>query len=110
MKIINLGCGTKTSECPEVINIDTSIMLRIKKNPLLNYIAPFILNGSRLDKYNALPKNILVHNLKKGIPFSPESIDVCYHSHLLEHLDKDIAKDFLLQVKTMLVRGVFIVW
>jgi hypothetical protein len=105
MKIINLGCGTKTSDSQEVINIDTSILLRIKNNKFLYYIAPFILNGNRLDKYNALPKNIFVHNLKKGIPFDPESIDVCYHSHMLEHFEKNIAKDFLLKVKTILKKG-----
>ena len=31
MRIINLGCGTKTCQNPDVINIDWSIYLVLKK-------------------------------------------------------------------------------
>ncbi|MDU8884653.1 methyltransferase domain-containing protein [Yeosuana sp. MJ-SS3] len=44
----------------------------------------------------------MVHNLAKGIPFESNSIDVVYHSHLLEHLDQDVAKQFLLEIKRVL--------
>ena len=33
MLILNLGCGTKVSDDPAVVNIDWSIMLRIRRNP-----------------------------------------------------------------------------
>lgn len=102
MKILNLGCGTKVSSSPDVINIDWSIYLRLKKTRLLSTIAPLLLKGERLNRFNALSDNIMVHNLAKGLPFASNSIDAVYHSHFMEHLDKDVAKVFLLEIKRVL--------
>jgi len=82
-----------------------SILLRIKRSALLSKLVPIILNGERLKKFNALPENILVHDLSTGIPFDDNSVDVVYHSHILEHLDRDIARGFLLEVKRVLRPG-----
>lgn len=105
MKILNLGCGTKVSASPEVTNIDWSIYLRIKSNFLLRSVVPLFITGQRLDRFKALQDNIMVYNLSKGLPFAPDSFDVVYHSHFLEHLDKNIAKVFLLEVKRVLRLG-----
>lgn len=105
MRILNLGCGTKVSEHPDVINIDWSIHLRVKKNRMLSLLAPLFFKGERLSRFKTLSPNILVHNLAKGIPFPADSVDAVYHSHLFEHLDKDIAKQFLLEVKRVLKPG-----
>lgn len=86
--ILNLGCGTKTSDVDYVVNIDFSIYLIIKKYKLDKFLS-FFLHKSRVDKLNNLPKNILVHNLKYGIPFKNNTQDVVYHSHILEHIDRD---------------------
>ena len=102
MKILNLGCGSKISLRPEVINIDWSIYLRSKRNRLLRTIVPLLIKGERKYRFNSLPDNIMVHNLAKMLPFDSNSIDVVYHSHLLEHLDKDPAKIFLLEVRRVL--------
>lgn len=40
-------------------------------------------------------KNVICHNLLKGIPFKDNDFDVVYHSHLLEHFSKDDASSFL---------------
>ncbi len=105
MRILNLGCGTKTSHSPDVINIDWSIYLRIKKNPLLRPLVPLVLKGIRRSRFDALPDNIVVHNLAKGIPFPANSVDAVYHSHLFEHLDRDIAIVFLEEIKRVLKPG-----
>ena len=102
MKILNVGCGTKVCSSPDVINIDWSISLRMKRNRVLRVIAPLLLKGDRLTRFNSLSDNIMVHNLAKGLPFASNSADVVYHSHLLEHLDKDMARLFLLEVKRVL--------
>ena len=47
----------------------------------------------------------MVHDLRKGIPFESESVDVVYHSHLLEHLDRDVAERFLIEAKRVLKPG-----
>ena len=105
MTILNLGCGTKVSDSSEVVNIDWSIELRLRRNRLTRALVSRIIRGDRLERFDALPDNIMVCNLAKGIPFPNESIDVVYHSHLLEHLDGTVAEQFLLDVKRVLKPG-----
>jgi len=102
MKILNLGCGTKTSLSPEVINVDWSIHLRLKKSPVPQAAVALLLRGERLERFVSLPDNIVVQDLSKGIPFDSNSVDAVYHSHLLEHLDQSIAKAFLSEVRRVL--------
>ena len=47
----------------------------------------------------------MVHNLAKGIPFGPDSVDVVYHAHMLEHLDREDARSFLIEIKRVLKHG-----
>jgi len=105
MQILNLGCGTKVSSSPGVLNIDWSIYLRLKKSRVLRAMAPLFVRGDRLDRFRRLPDNIMVHNLAQPLPFAADSVDVVYHSHLLEHLDRDTARAFLLEVKRVLRPG-----
>jgi len=105
MKILNLGCGTKTSNMPGVVNIDWGTYLRLKKMRVLRPFVPLFLRGERLEKFKSLANNIMVHDLSTGIPFKSDSIDVVYHSHILEHLDKDVAENFLREVKRVLKPG-----
>lgn len=105
MQILNLGCGTKVSDDPAVVNIDWSIMLRIKRNPLLRAAVPVLLKGERLLQYQALGDNILVHDLSKGIPFANGSVDAVYHSHTLEHLDREITASVFAEIGRVLKVG-----
>lgn len=105
MRILNLGCGTKVSGSPDMVNIDWGIYLRLKRRKILRPIIPFILKGRRLERYHSLPDNIMVHNLAKGIPFDSESVDAVYHSHLLEHLDMEVAMKFMQEIKRVLKPG-----
>lgn len=65
MNYINLGCGNRFLE--EWKNIDF-----FSNSP---YVTP--------------------HNLVEGIPFEDEFADVVYHSHVLEHFNKEDGKRFL---------------
>lgn len=105
MQILNLGCGTKVSKRQEVINIDWSIYLRVKRNPFLRLFVPLLFRGARLQQYLELGDNVMTHNLANGIPFPDASVDVAYHSHVLEHLDPPIAERFLLEIKRVLKPG-----
>jgi predicted SAM-dependent methyltransferase len=40
-------------------------------------------------------KGVVVHDLRRGIPFPSSTYDVVYHSHLLEHFSVSLAKPFL---------------
>ena len=52
-----------------------------------------------------MPDNILVHNLAKGIPFDADSVDAVYHSHLFEHLERGVARQFAREVHRVLKPG-----
>ena len=105
MLILNLGCGTKTSNNPDVINIDWSIYLRVRKSALLRAGVPLFIRGERLERFKSLPDNIVVHNLAKGIPYNDGSVDAVYHSHLLEHLNREYVEGFFLEIKRVLKPG-----
>lgn len=105
MRILNLGCGTKTSASSSVVNIDWSIYLRLKSNSVWRNIAPLFIRGERLRRFKEIPRNVLVYDLAKGIPFESNSVDAVYHSHMLEHLDKGVVDGFLLEAKRVLRAG-----
>ena len=100
--ILNLGCGVKTSNHDDVVNMDWSIYLRIKKNAISNLMSPLFIKGQRLERLRSLPDNIVLHDLRKGIPFEDNSIDLVYHSHFFEHINRSDIGDFLLEVKRVL--------
>ena len=102
MRLLNLGCGTKTSDCPGVVNIDWSLYLRIRQNPVLRLCALPLLSAERREKLSRIPSNVMVFNLARGIPFPAGSVDAVYHSHLLEHLDRDVAPLFIREIKRVL--------
>ena len=98
--ILNLGCGTKTS--PRCVNIDWSIYLRVKRNPIARLFAPLVMRGDRLARFKGLADNVVVHNLRKGIPAEDGSVDAVYHSHVFEHIDRADAPGFLAEVRRVL--------
>jgi SAM-dependent methyltransferase len=103
VKILNLGCGTRTS--PRCVNIDWSIYLRLKRSRLGDPLARALLRGERLQRYRALEGEIVVHDLRKGIPAQSGSVDAVYHSHVLEHLEREDAGPFLAEVRRVLKEG-----
>ena len=104
MTILNLGCGTKTSS--DAVNIDWSIYLRISRSKILRLLAGPLLSDLRRQRLDSLrEKDILIHDLKKGIPYDDCSVDMVYHSHFLEHLPKESAPGFLRECRRVLKPG-----
>lgn len=75
MKLLNLGCGTRTH--PSWTNVD----------------------------FKAHTDGVIEHNLLAGLPFADESFGAVYHSHLLEHLPKSYAPKFLKECFRILRNG-----
>jgi len=67
VKYLNLGCGEHYSSLDMWTNVD------------------FVSSGL----------GVISHNLLKGIPFEPNSFDVVYHSHVLEHFKKQDGEVFI---------------
>jgi len=105
MVILNLGCGLKTATAMDVVNIDWSFYLRMKRSRVLSHLVPIFARGERRARFDSIADNIVVHNLAKGIPFADASVDVVYHSHMLEHLDRHVAEAFLVEALRVLRPG-----
>jgi predicted SAM-dependent methyltransferase len=74
-RLLNLGCGVRYH--PEWVNMD----------------------------FYSHSKNVIAHNLLKGIPFPDNEFDVVYHSHLLEHFPKNRAETFIRECLRVLKPG-----
>jgi SAM-dependent methyltransferase len=105
MLILNLGCGTRTSPHPDVVNVDWTLNIRIKKSRLLRMAVSPILDARRRSRLDQMAGHLLAHDLSKGIPFDSGSVDAVYHSHVLEHLDRSIARSFLEETRRVLKPG-----
>lgn len=104
MKVLNLGCGYQTSA--RCINIDWSLPIRLKGSRVGRTIAPLLITGDRREVWDAMSGDeVMRHDLRKGIPFPDRSVDAVYHSHLFEHLDRDVVPTFLAEVKRVLKPG-----
>lgn len=103
MKILNLGCGTRTSV--DAVNIDWAIPLRLKSSRVGSRLAPLVLHGQRRAAYDGIRGELLNHDLRTGIPFETGSVDVVYHSHVFEHIDRDAVPGFLAEVHRVLRPG-----
>lgn len=105
LRVLNLGSGAKASAHPDVTNIDWTMYFRLRSNPLLRRIAPLALSKERRQRFRSLPPKVMAHDLRRGIPFPDRSVDVVYHSHLFEHLDRSVAPAFQREVLRVLKPG-----
>jgi SAM-dependent methyltransferase len=105
MLILNLGCGTRTSPHPDVVNVDWSLNIRIKSSRMMRLAAAPLLDARRRSRLDQMGGRLLAHDLSKGIPFAPDSVDAVYHSHVLEHLDRAVARGFLEETLRVLRPG-----
>lgn len=74
-KMLNIGCGA--THHPDWVNLDVS----------------------------SSDSSVLPVDINNGLPFSADSISVCYSSHLFEHLDKEGARYFLAECMRVLKSG-----
>jgi predicted SAM-dependent methyltransferase len=88
-----------------VVNVDRSMYLRIKTNPVLFRLSRFFLDRDRHQALTALPDSILVHDVRKGLPFGDGTADAVYHSHFLPHLDRELVPGFLAEARRVLKPG-----
>lgn len=107
---VNLACGLQC--LPGWTNVDGSLtsLFGSKRFSFINKIL-YKLAGSSdyysFDAYNkVIQKNGLnFYNLKTGVPFNDDSIDVIYCSHFLEHLNKNDGGNFLKECFRSLKKG-----
>ena len=103
--LINLGCGTHMH--PDWNNLDFSVYARFRPHMWLVSILRQVglISPERYAQFSKVVQDIISWDLSRGIPFGEETFDVLYHSHLLEHIDREDAPDFVVECYRVLKPG-----
>ncbi len=100
---LNIGCGLTVPS--GWANIDNSLNARLAKWPWFRKMLA-ALHIIPLAKANIpYPRNIYIHDVKKGLPFPDNSGEAIYCSHFLEHLSRHDAFSFMKECYRVLVTG-----
>jgi len=79
---LNLGCGTHV--VPGWINVDYAAGARLLRLPGFRRL------NRRLGLFKGdWPSGIVLHDLRRPLPWDSGSVDIIYSSHTLEHLSRD---------------------
>jgi predicted SAM-dependent methyltransferase len=96
---LNLGCGLNTP--PEWINIDASFTAKVSKWGGLYKILCRLLRIQPVP----WPKNIKTCDVRGGIPFSDNIVQVIFTSHMLEHITYEDARFVIRECHRCLYKG-----
>ena len=106
---VNIGAGLSVAQ--GWMNIDSNPHAVVSKLPACMVKSIYRLSSVR-NQYSGkeyldlLKGHIFIpHNLEYGIPFSGESVDFLYSSHLLEHLFREDAAGLLKEAFRVLKKG-----
>jgi len=103
---VNLGCGPKGKD--DWVNVDYGILALLAKYPFLKKIAMRIgILPKRYTKWE-WPKNLVIHDCRKKLPFKDNQMDYVYTSHLIEHFSKYEAINMLNECFRILKPGGYI--
>ena len=103
--MLNLACGSRVH--PDWNNFDFSPLTLLAKHMILARILrkAGILSEKRFERLLQIAPDVNRWNLRKGIRFKEGMFDVVYHSHFLEHLEREAAPVFLMECHRVLKPG-----
>lgn len=103
VKAVNIGCGTYIAA--GWINIDNSPNARLSKYPRLRWMLWKL--GILSDRHYQVKwaDSLVIHDVRKKLPFSDSSIDYVYTSHFLEHNSLSDARRLIGDVFRILKAG-----
>lgn len=97
---LNVGCGLTTPD--RWINIDSSSKAWLAQRPLLRWMLYRVGFLSEAQYRVPWPKKVLVHDVRRGLPFTDGSVSCICAAHFLEHLYRREAVHFLKQCHRVL--------
>ncbi len=105
--MLNLGAGWKMHWGWN--NLDFSLYSKLSHSPNIIRVLKVLrlLSKVRQERLAKVDPTIVCWDLRNGIPYKDDTFDVIYHSHFLEHLDREVAPEFFLECyRTLKVGGV----
>ena len=103
--MLNVGCGWHTH--PQWSNLDFGPYARLRRRPLAVWClrALGIATDKRLRRLEGVDPDIIVWDVRRGLPFPDQTFDVVYHSNLVEHLRPEFANRLMLGCHRILKEG-----
>jgi SAM-dependent methyltransferase len=104
--LVNLGSSARVA--PGWNNVDFSLLVRLARYQRLCGLLHRrgLISKDRYDRIRRVdPASVTCWDLRRGIPFASETFDVVYHSHVLEHIDREGAPGFLRECRRVLRPG-----
>jgi SAM-dependent methyltransferase len=105
LPMLNIGCGTRMDS--RWINLDFSPYAKLARHRWLVHVLgrTALLSTDRYNRQLAVDPGIVVHDVRKGLPFRDQSFTVVYHSHFLEHLSPKYAERVTRECHRILIEG-----
>jgi predicted SAM-dependent methyltransferase len=103
---VNVGCGPRPT--PGWTNIDNSpsvVLSRLPRGMSATLKRAGLLTETQLKVVDVARHHRVRRGSATRLPFSPESVDVIYSCHMLEHLDRNEAQAFLAECRRVLRPG-----
>jgi SAM-dependent methyltransferase len=93
--MLNLACGGRMHSGWN--NVDFSPLVRLARHPRWSRLlrATRILSDYRYGRLRVTEADVICWDLRQGVPFDSDTFDVVYHSHFLEHLEREAAQRLL---------------
>jgi SAM-dependent methyltransferase len=101
---VNVGCGA--SPTPGWLNFDNSLTVRIARTPIVGTIIAALPGTSQRTRFVTRARGADVRwATASQLPLETASMEVVYSSHMLEHLPRTQAADFLAEARRVLRPG-----
>lgn len=108
---LKINCGSGLAVTQGWYNVDASLNALFAGSP--TFMLKRLFRLSRANEYFSESDYLRIlktckyihHNIQYGIPFTDNSVDVVYSSHMLEHLFSEDAKTFMKEAFRVLKRG-----
>jgi SAM-dependent methyltransferase len=102
---LNVGCGTTPTE--GWLNFDNSPSIRLPRNRLILSLlsATGVVNETQLHLSTMAAERGIRWADARHLPIQDKSVEALYSSHMLEHLDRSAAREFLKEATRVLVPG-----
>jgi len=102
-RLLHLGCALTAP--PQWVNVDGSWNAWLARKPWLKAIVTGLKLIPASNAALQWPVNIVVHDLRKPLPFADASFDAVYSSHTVEHLYRSQAVAMLREAYRVLKPG-----